>query len=407
MRRCSLNSRIALLLALSATLVTHVSVATACELCGPPRPTLAEQLAQADAVAQARWLGTEKAKSAGALGRTNFEIVQVVRDVEKKLRVRDRVAVVGNVPGAKGDLFLLVGRKAETLEWDSPQKVTEASFKYIVEAPALDAAPAQRLAYFLKFLENPDTFVANDAFAEFVRAPFEDISALTDQLPREKLRRWLTDSKVQPSRCGLYGLMLGLCGDASDAKLLEEIIAKPVKVTRPGIEGVIGGYLLLTGETGLKMIERTKFQDESLLISEPYSAFQAVRFLWTHGGDKFSKTRLQQSVRLLLERPQFAELVIADLARWKDWSAMPKLMTMYRIGDSDARYTNRAIVRYLLTCANDQSSSAKEPKNQPQADLPHVAEARENLAMLREKDPQTVTQAERFFQPARIGIKSR
>ena len=407
MLRCSWFSRIVLIAMSLAALVTAISIAPACDLCGVPTPTLAELLAQADAVVQTRWIGNEKGKAADDPGSTIFEVTVVVRDKTKKLMLRDRITVDGQLLGKKGELFLFVGRRADKLEWDSPQNISEAGFKYLLEAPALDAPPAERLAYFLKFLEVPDYFVANDAFAEFVRAPFEDIILLKDQLPREKLRRWLVAPKVPEGRRGLYGMLLGLCGESSDVKLLEEIITRPAQETRPGIEGIMGGYLLLAGEKGLEVIEKTKFQNRKIVTSETYSAMQAVRFLWSNGGSQFSHGRVQQSARLLLENAEFTELVVADLARWKDWSVTPKLMEMYGVGEFKETRIKLAIVRYLLTAASDTMPPAGAIADKSQGEPPHVVESKKCLEILRERDPKTVSQVERFFRPARIGIKIR
>lgn len=407
MLRSSCVSRIIPIALSFAALLTATSIAPACDLCGVPTPTLAEMLAQADAVVQAQWIGNEKGKDANGPGTTIFEVTIVVRDKGNKLKPRDQITVAGQTAGKKGEFFLFVGRQTDKLEWDSPQKVSEAGFKYLVEAPALEAPPVERLAYFLKFLEFPDNFVANDAFAEFVRAPFEDIILLKDQLPREKLRRWLLAPKVPEGRRGLYGLMLGLCGEPADVKLLEEIIVRPAQETRPGIEGIMGGYLLLAGERGLEFIEKTKFQNREIVTSETYSAMQAVRFLWANGGGQFSHVRVQQSARLLLDNADFTELVVADLARWKDWSVTPKLMEMYGVGQFNDSGTKKAIVRFLLTAASDTGPPAGEAADNPQAGPPHVIEAKKCLETLRERDPKTVSQVEKFFRPVRIGIKPR
>jgi hypothetical protein len=388
------------------TVVAWESSSTACELCGQATPTLAELIAPADAVLQVSWISSEKPKRDGDLGRTTFEAVRVVRDAGKSLRVGSRITVDGTHAGKKDDLFLLTGREGEPIEWDIPLRVSEASFKYIIEAPPLDAPPAERLSYFLKHFEAADVTVANDAFAEFVRAPFEDIVLVRDQLPRDNLRRWVIATSSSGNRRGLYGLLLGLCGDASDAKLLESIVIQPTTQTRAGIEGIMGGYLLLAGEAGLKTVEQTKFGDQTLPDSEAYSAVQAVRFLWGNGNGKVSRDRLKLSLRLLLDQPKFTELIIADLARWKDWSTTPRLMEMYVGGKADHEATNRAIVRFLLAAIDDCGSANSRQANAG-AEPPHVTEAKRCLAMLREKDPATVAQVERFFQPARIGVKSR
>ena len=39
--------------------------------------------------------------------------------------------------------------------------------------------------------------------------PYEVIVPLKDRMPREKLRKWVTDPDTPVTRIGLYGLLLG------------------------------------------------------------------------------------------------------------------------------------------------------------------------------------------------------
>ncbi|GIS58489.1 MAG: hypothetical protein CM1200mP2_07140 [Planctomycetaceae bacterium] len=100
----------------------------------------------------------------------------------------------------------------------------------------------------------------------------------------------------------------------------------------------MSGYLLLVGEKGLPLIEQLKLKNQFLVdangkvltdkkgrkklvpFSETYAAMQALRFMWSYADGRIAKPRLGQSMRILLDRPKLADLVIADLARWKDWS---------------------------------------------------------------------------------------
>ena len=104
---------------------------------------------------------------------------------------------------------------------------------------------------------------------------------LRDKLPREKLRKWIFDEKIPSTRLGLYGLMLGLCGEKSDAALLEKRIIQRKGVYRNGIDGVIGGYLVLTGERGMEFVEREILANPKASDRELLAAMQAMRFLWT------------------------------------------------------------------------------------------------------------------------------
>ena len=85
------------------------------------------------------------------------------------------------------------------------------------------------------------------------------------------------------------------------------------------------------------------------------------------------------------------DLVITDLARWKDWSVRDQLFSMYGQEEYNIPSIKRAIVRYYLVCSKDvPKEEGKEPGE-------HVAAAKSFLALLREKDPKTVSDAERFF----------
>jgi hypothetical protein len=184
--------------------------------------------------------------------------------------------------------------------------VTYTSFQYFSQSPSPEAPPQKRLAYFLKFLEFGDPFVANDAYAEFANAPYKEIAPLASQFPRESLRKWVLDPNTSPGRLGLYGLMLGLCGKEDDTAVMEGIIVKPTQEFRLGIDGVMSGYLLLTGEKGLEKIDNLKLRDKKVPFSETYAAMQALRL--TVDIRNASRKRLMASMRILLDRQNWLTL---------------------------------------------------------------------------------------------------
>ena len=68
--------------------------------------------------------------------------------------------------------------------------------------------------------------IADDAYAEFANAPYNEIVPLAKQFPRESLRKWIVSPDVVPTRLGLYGMMLGLCGNDEDAALMQAKITE-------------------------------------------------------------------------------------------------------------------------------------------------------------------------------------
>ncbi len=362
-----------------------------CPFCSAPTLTLTEQLNSAQTAALVQWKSGKPANlDEGFNGTTEYEIVQVVHDSTGKLAKGQSIHLDRHRAGKVGDLFVLLGTVTESIEWSSPLEVTETSFNYMVQAPTKESPATARLAYFLRFLEYSDPIIANDAYAEFANAPYEDIVPLAKDFPREKLRTWLADPQLNPTRIGLYGLMLGLCGQPDDAKFVEELILKPTADFRLGIDGVMAGYLLLRGGAGLDVIKVSKLQNSEVPFSETFAAMQALRFMWTYGADRIPKQDLRNAMQILLDRPNLADLVIVDLARWHDWGVMDRLFAMYTSPEYDVPSIKRAIVRFLMIA--EKSSVEKGDISETQ--LKH---AQDYLARLRETDPATVSKAEKYF----------
>lgn len=364
----------------------------ACPFCSGPSRTLSEQLSQSDTTVLARWSEAEKG-SLKKEGKTTFEIKTMIRQPENGvLKVGDQISIPQHRIGKKETLFLLFDTKSGPgIRWDTPIEITELCYHYISQAPPSKEITTKRLRYFLKFLEHPDQKIANDAFAEFANASYKNIDALSHEMPRGKIREWLVSSDTPVVRLGLYGLLLGLCGQESDIAFMEQKINEPTQKIRLGIDGLIAGYLLLSGADGLKNIEQTKFLSQTVPYSETLAAIKALRFMWTYGDGRISKERLRESMRLLLGRPELTDLVIADLARWNDWSILDRLMKMYGAEEYDVPSIKRSIVRYLRVAAKGKNKKGHG------ADAVTATKAKQLLDQLRKDDPKTVQSAERFF----------
>jgi hypothetical protein len=385
--------------------------AHACPICGQPTVTLAERYARADTALLVEWVST-KADDEGIPDSTTYEIAQVQRAAEGAFEKGERITVDGYHAGKSGSLVLLLGNKTDkgAIKWDYPPlDVTETSFQYVIQAPSPETPRTRRLEYFVRFLEYPDLTIANDAFAEFVNAPSADIFAVASKLPREKLRRWLLDEKTPLNRQAGYGLMLGLCGkksdgkksngEKSDAALLEGRILDESEDRRAGIEGLIVGYLLLTGEKGLERLEATRIRNSRDEPGEAYPVQQALRYFWTYCHDRISRDRVQQAMRHLLSDPTFTENVVVDLARWKDWEIMADLIRLYSLPEYDDPKIKTAIIGFMIAATKDvpKSTTTEVPKV-PKEPLPrHATEAAEYLRILTAKDPKLVRRAEQTF----------
>jgi len=398
------------LLSVALGMLLATSAVEACPFCSAPSLTLSEQLDQADVVALVKWREGQAPKEQDP-GFTVYEIVELSQKGKSQLKVGEEVQLVRYRAAKSGDLFLLLGTLGQTLEWSSPMEVTKDSYAYLQGLPAPTEPTAKRLSYFLKYLEHSDVMVSNDAYGEFANAPYKDIKSLKASFPRESLRKWLSSTETPVTRIGLYGLLLGLCGNEDDGTMMAAKISDTSSDDfRLGIDGVMSGYLLISGDEGLALLEDTKLKPAYLTdgngvvlldskgkqrpvpFSETYAAMQALRFMWTYGDGQISKDRLRQSMRLLLDRPELADLVIADLARWKDWSVQDRLMSLYAEEEFDIPSIKRAIVRYLYYCSKDLPEGVEEVPE-------YILQARAHLADLEKRDPKTVREARRFLLP--------
>lgn len=389
------------------SLAGSVAEAAFCPFCDAPTLVMAEQIQQCDHMLLGKWVGGEKATDLRG-GSSRFEIVDIGFSKGDRFIKGQVIEMPQYIAGSETATYSLMGPEDRLEDWHAPAEVSAEAWSYLSKMPAPVTDPAaqtERLMYFLQFFEHPDQLVSNDAFAEFAAAPYEVIVPLKDKLPREKILQWLMDPKTPVTRIGFYGLLSGLCGLPEDAPLLEKKIVVLDADFRLGIEGVMAGYMLIRGEEGLKVLEdakmRTRFAQNAegkeipLPFSETYAVMQALRFMWTYEPDRLPKDRLKQSMQILLDRPELADLVITDLARWKDWSVQDRLMTMYADEKFSIPAIRRAIVRYLYYCSMDKPAAAAD--GTAVAVPEHAMKAEANLKVLEEKDPKTVGDAKRYL----------
>lgn len=382
------------------------SAACICPFCDAPTLVMAEQIQQCDHMVLGKWLGGEKPTELKG-GTAKFEIVEVGFSKSNRFAKGQTIEIPQYIAGSEKDLYSLMGPDERLEDWHVPSQISEMGWQYLskMPPPVTDpAAQSERLLYFLPYFEHPDQMISNDAFAEFAAAPYEVIVPLKDRLPREKIIAWLQDPKISVTRIGFYGLLAGLCGTKEDATFLEKKIVILDADFRLGIEGVMAGYMLIRGEEGLKVLEDTKIRTKvakdpngkeiPLPFSETYSVMQALRFMWTYEPDCISKDRLRQSMQILLDRPELADLVITDLTRWKDWSVQDRLMMMYDDEKFSIPAIRRAIVRYMHYCSQEKG----EPAADGTVTRPATAlKADENLKILEQKDPKIFADAKRFL----------
>jgi hypothetical protein len=341
-----------------------------CPFCTAVGPSLAQQrdLAAVVALAEVTDASTRPPQ---------FLLHRVVKGADL-LADRQKLSAIVDTQLKPGSLMVLFGNRMEDsdLRW-SAVGVNEASAAYFLRAPSLREPETERLRYFARFLENPDPLVADDAYREFGRAPFDTVAKVSDQLPSDRLRTWLANDKVPEARKGFYGLALGLEQNpterATNTKFLKELIVADASDFRAGFDGILGGYLLLAAEPGLELIEQRLLANPQARVGDVRHALTALRF-YHEFGQEISDQRLQAALAKVLARPEFAEAAITDLARWQAWRFCGAIAALYDRPNFNTPEIQRAIVGYLRVCPERQ--------------------AHDSLAELRRRDPQGVADAE-------------
>jgi hypothetical protein len=189
--------------------------------------------------------------------------------------------------------------------------------------------------------------------------------------------------------------MLGVCGDQGDLPMLEEMIFSDHREVEPGVKQLVQAGLSLGGPVALPLVtevvrthERSRklgldamiacyvklagpdvlpainerfLKDTKAEYTHTYNTLMALRF---HGEetDVIPRERLLESVRLLLDHPDFADQVIPDLARWDDWEILDRLVGMFHNAD-DRSFVRQPIVTYLIVASEQEGDVGTRAKN--------------------------------------------
>ena len=347
----------------------------ACPFCSAVSLTFAQEIAQSQAAAIVRLVepppaGALSPRAEGPLPKGKFAVVEVLKGA-------DFVADAGHSAAdgtpietilleekPVGTLFLLMGIEPPTLVWSSPIPVSERAVQYLRKLSALPEKGPDRLAFFQRHLEDPDETLARDAYDEFAVAPYADVRGLADRMDPTQLLQWIENPKVQANRRRLYATMLGACGTKADAERIGAILANqdlgPEKAeVRSGLDALIACYVTLRGPEGLDLIDELFLnrRGREIPFTETYAAVMALRFLGEES-QGVPRDRVLASLRLLLAEPKLADLVIADLARWQDWSVIDQLVELFEKAEADNIFVREPIVNYLRVSPLPQAAAA-------------------------------------------------
>jgi hypothetical protein len=351
--------------------------AAACPFCDVVGRSLAQRRDEAAAVAVAEVAGTAAADADGLL-RQPWRIDQMLRG-QRDLLGRVVTARVEGPADGTGVLFG-EGDAEQPLRWMAVA-ADEALLGYVVAAPAWDAPPAERLAWFAARLEHPDRAIADDTFTEFGLAPFAAVRSVAGAFDAERLRAWVAEPGIDQRRRGFYGLALGLvAAETSDATAragaiatLHMVIEKPADDFRAGFDGLMGGVLVAEGVAGLDYLESLGIAGPAGRPVDQRHLLAALRFAWEFLGEEIPRERISAATARLLAAPVVAADAVIDLARQQAWGVADEVASVWDSLGGDDPLVRRAVAGYLAACP--------------------LQEARQLLDDIRARDPARLTAA--------------
>jgi hypothetical protein len=280
--------------------------------------------------------------------RVKFRISEILKG-EKHLGETREVEVLYFGRQPEGTRFYMIASDPKKLAWSTPVVLTPRSEKYLKSLSQLPKEGAERLDFFQQHFEDPEQMLARDAYDEFAKAPYEAVKALRPKMKHDQLVEWIHDDKLPASHRRLYLTLLGVCGTEQDLPDLEKMIKSGTKESKLVLDALIACYLILRGPEGMGLIEEQFLNNPKAEYTDIWSTIQSLRVLGQIS-DRIPRERLVQGFRYMLNRPQLADLVIPDLARWEDWASMERLVTLFKESQTSSSFVRLPVLRYLMAC---------------------------------------------------------
>jgi hypothetical protein len=365
--------------------------AAACPFCSTQGQTLSGEVNQANLIVYGTLSNAKRDPNEFGKGTTEMNIEIVVKDHEflkgKKTLTLPRYVPPDPKSPTKYLVFCEVYKgqldpyRGEAVPPNS--KIAE----YLKGAIAVrDKDAATRLDYFFKYLDSSEQAVSIDALMEFGNADYKDQREVFRTFPAATVVKWLKDPSTSAARFGLYGSILGHCGNAKEhAPLLRAMLDDPKKRYSSGMDGMLAGYVLLDPKEGWKYVAGL-MADEKQEFLIRYAALRTARFFWDYQKDVIPADAIVAAMLPLLDQGDIADLPIDDLRRWGRWELTGRILGYYGTKSHSIPIVKRAIIRFAL-CAPADNAVAAAFLKQRRAEEPERVRDIEQLLELEKAPP--------------------
>jgi hypothetical protein len=358
---------LAALAALTATLSPWTAAAArACPFCTAQALTLTEEIDTAEVAVIATLVkvpnnNQQPIDPSASLEPCEFKIDKVIKgkgNSSTASLINDDKVVKTLYLGqaAKGTKFLLTAVPGDqsNIIWAAPIALPERGPEYLDKVLELPKEGPQRLIFFQDYIQDQDDLLARDAYDEIARTAYGDIVKAKDKLRHDDFVKWIQDPDTTASKRRMFFSLLSVCGTKEDVPMLEKMIRSTDRRDRSGLDSMLNCYMALLGEDAMPLIEKMFLKDAKVDYTDRYSAIMAIRFQGTEG-NAVPRERLIQALRLNLDHPKVADLVVMDLARWKDWDVMERLVEMFEKSTDETIFIREPVINYLRICPRPEA----------------------------------------------------
>jgi hypothetical protein len=370
----------------SLLMIVAASSLQACPFCGTGGQTLSGEVDQANMIVFGTLSNAKRDPNEFGRGTTDMTIELVVKNHEY-LDGKKTITLPRYVPSDPKNqtkyLVFLEMYKGELNPYRgeavAPDSKIAKYLKGALEVRKKDTAT--RLLYFFQYLDSPDNVISLDAFMEFANADYKDVQAIYHKFPAETLVKWLKDPNTSAARFGLYGSVLGHCGNAKEhAPLLRSMLEDPKKRFSTGLDGMFAGYVILDPKAGWKYVSEILADSKREFLTR-YAALRTARFFWEYRRDVVSPADVIASLLPMIDQGDIADLPIDDLRRWGRWELTAKILMLYGQKTHNIPIVKRAIIRFALSAPADNKAAAAFVKARREDDPDRVRDIEELLKL--------------------------
>lgn len=349
----------------AAVLPWTVSPAAACPFCTAQALTLTEEIDTAAVAVVATLVkvpdnNQQPLDPNDSLHPCEFTIDQVIKGAD--VLGGDKVVKTLYLgQAAKGSKFLITAIPSEQSKiiWAAPIALPERGPEYLAKVLKLPKEGPERLIFFQEYIQDKDDLLARDAYDEIAKTAYTDIVKAKDKLRREDFIKWIQDPETTASKRRMFFSLLSVCGKPEDVPMIEKMIRSTDRRDRSGLDSMLNCYMALLGEKAMPLIEELFLKDPNVDYTDRYSAIMAIRFQGTEG-KAVPRERLIEALRLNLDHPKVADLVVMDLARWKDWEVMDRLVEMFKKSTDETIFIREPVINYLRICPRPEAKKHVE-----------------------------------------------